>query len=157
MIDAAPRPAIYLETNFFIKAVEGTAEAAEPPRSLIEILRARPGLAVTSEITFAETLAPPVRSDALPLHLKRRAYLDLLLWSRFVALVPVSRDVLIETADLRGTRRMKLPDAIHLVTAIRSQRHFIVSSDTDFDRLPEGMARIEPNEEGIGELLKVLA
>lgn len=108
MIEAASRPAIYLETNFFIKAVEGTAEAAGPPRSLIESLRGHPGLAVTSEITFAETLAPPNRSDAPPLHVKRRAYLDLLLWSGFVVLVPVSRDVLIETADLRAARRMKL-------------------------------------------------
>jgi predicted nucleic acid-binding protein len=148
---------IYLETNFFIKAVEGTPEAAAPPRKLIQALRARPGLAATSEITFAETLAPAQRKDAMPLHLKRRVYLNLLLWSGFVTLIPVSRDVLIETADLRGVKRMKLPDAIHLVSAMRSRCRFLVSSDIDFEGLPQGMTRIEPDHDGIENLLKTFA
>jgi predicted nucleic acid-binding protein len=146
---------VYLETNFFIKAVEGLSEVAAPPKKLIEVLLTRPGLGVTSEITFAETLAPPTRADALPLHIKRRVYLDLLLWSQFITLVPVSRDVLIETADLRSVARMKLPDAIHLVSAIRSKCRYLVSSDSDFDDLPDGMERVKPDAGGIEGLLKV--
>jgi hypothetical protein len=57
MTDATVSRAVYLETNFFIKAVEGTASAA--PKRLIEALRTRPGIAMTSEITLAEALAPP--------------------------------------------------------------------------------------------------
>jgi predicted nucleic acid-binding protein len=73
---------IYLDTNVFIKAVEGLDEAASPAKTLIQALRHRRfGIAATSEITFAEVLAPAKRADALPLHMKRRAYLDLLLWS----------------------------------------------------------------------------
>src|ERR1700744_1896332 len=98
MIESSPS-LIYLDTNFFIKAVEGLDDAAAPAKTLIEALRQqRAGIAATSEITFAEVLAPPKRPDALPLHVKRRVYLDLLLWSGFVALIPVSRDILIETA-----------------------------------------------------------
>src|SRR5476649_435131 len=135
MTDAPADQAVYLESNFFIKAVEGTAETSASPKRLLEVLRKRPGVAVTSEITFAETLAPPRRADALPLHIKRRAYLDLLLWNGFITLIPVSRDILIETADLRVVARMKLPDAIHLVSAIRSKCRFIVSGDSDFKKL----------------------
>jgi predicted nucleic acid-binding protein len=148
---------IYLETNFFIKAVEGTSEVAAPPRKLIQALRARRGLAATSEITVAETLAPPQRKDAMPLHIKRRAYLNLLLWSGFITLIPVSRDILLDTADLRGVKRMKLPDAIHLVSAMRCQCRHLVSSDSDFDGLPQGMVRIEPDHDGIETLLKTYA
>jgi predicted nucleic acid-binding protein len=145
--------AIYLETNFFIKAVEGTEEASAPPRKLIEVLRTRTGMAVTSEITFAEVLAPPRRPDALPLHVKRRAYLDLLLWSGFITLIPVSRSILIETADLRAVARLRLPDAIQLVSAIRGRCRYLVSADSDFQNLPAGMTRVRPDEPGIEGLL----
>jgi predicted nucleic acid-binding protein len=149
---------IYLDTNVFIKAVEGTDEAAAPAKRLIGTLRhQRPGVAVTSEITFAEVLASPKRSDALPLHIKRRVYLDILVWSAFITLIPVSRDIPIETADLNTVTRLKLPDAVHLVSAKRSGCRFFVSTDKDFDRLPQGMERVEPDEIGLSRLIKELS
>jgi predicted nucleic acid-binding protein len=154
MTETASGSAVYLETNFFIKAVEGTAETSAPPRKLIEVLRTRRGTAVTSEITFVEVLAPPQRPDALPLHIKRRAYLDLLLWSGFITLIPGSRSILIQTADLRTVTKLKLPDAVHLVSAIRSNCRYLVSADDDFSNLPAGMTRVAPNARGIEGLLE---
>jgi predicted nucleic acid-binding protein len=153
-----PTGVVYLDTNVFIKAVEGTDEAAAPAKRLIKALRHhRFGIAATSEITFAEVLASPKRPDALPLQIKRRAYLDLLVWSAFIKLIPVSRDVLIETADLSSIARLKLPDAIHLVSAIRSGCRFFVSTDRDFDKLPQGMERVIPDEDGLSRLIKELS
>jgi predicted nucleic acid-binding protein len=150
-----PSSLIYLDTNFFIKAVEGLDDAAAPAKALIEALRQqRAGIAATSEITFAEVLAPPKRPDALPLHVKRRVYLDLLLWSGFVALIPVSRDILIETAALRAMGRFKLPDAVHLVSAVRVQCRFFVSADRDFDTMPDGMERVNCDHDGLPRLLR---
>ncbi|MEJ2625580.1 MAG: PIN domain-containing protein [Pseudolabrys sp.] len=157
MTEASSQSLIYLETNFFIKAVEGTAETAGPPKKLLGLLRQRPGLACTSELTFAETLAPPKRPDALPLNMKRRVYLDLLIWSAFIALLPITREVLIETADLRAVARMKLADAIHLVSAVRSGCRYVVTSDSDFKSLPAGVERVEPDETGIEHILSALA
>jgi predicted nucleic acid-binding protein len=149
---------IYLDTNVFIRAVEGLDEAAAPAKTLIEILRhQRVGIAATSEITFAEVLAPTKRTDALPLHMKRRAYLDLLLWSGFLALVPVSREILIETAGLRAVSRFKLPDAVHLVSAIHARCRFFVSADRDFDQLPEGMERVSCDQDNLPRLLKAFS
>jgi predicted nucleic acid-binding protein len=151
------RSLIYLDTNVFIKAVEGLDDVAGPARTLIRTLRQqRAGMAATSEITFAEVLAPAKRAGALPPHIKRRAYLDLLLWSGFVALVPVSRDILIETAELRAMGTFKLPDAVHLVSAIRVQCRFFVSADRDFDKMPEGMERVNCDHDELPRLLKVL-
>jgi predicted nucleic acid-binding protein len=149
---------IYLDTNVFIKAVEGLDEAAVPAKTLIKYLRnRRTGIAATSEVTFAELLAPSRQPDALPLNVKRRAYLDLLLWSGFVALIPVSRDILIETAALRAMATFKLPDAIHLVSAIHVGCRFFVSADRDFDKMPEGMKRVNCDQDSLPALLEALS
>ncbi len=149
---------IYLDTNVFIRAVEGLDEAANSVKMLIKELRhRRSGIAATSEITFAEVLAPPKRPDALPLHMKQRAYLDLLLWSGFIALVPVSRDILIETAALKAVARYKLPDAVHLVSAIRARCRFFVSADRDFDKMPEGTERVGCDDDSVARLLDELS
>lgn len=153
-----PAGVIYLDTNFFIKAVEGTKETAAPAKKLIEILRQRPaGVAVTSEITFAEVLAPSRRADALSPAIKRRVYLDLLLWSKFIGLIPVSRSILIETANLRVAAPLKLPDAVHLTSAIQSGCRFFVSTDKDFSRLPAGMERVNFDEESLSRLIRELS
>jgi predicted nucleic acid-binding protein len=149
---------IYLDTNVFIKAVEGLDEAAGPAKTLIQALRhRRSGIAATSEITFAEVLAPAKRVDALPLHMKRRAYLDLLLWSGFFTLIPVNRDILIETAALRTTGRFKLPDVVHLVSAVHLRCRFFVSADRDFDKMPEGMERVNCDHDNLPRLLEALS
>jgi len=157
MNDPTADPTIYLDANVFINAVEGVPETASAPKRLLSALQAHPGIAATSEITFAEVLAPPQRSDALPLHIKRRAYLDLLLWNGFITLIPVTREILIETADLRAAARLKLPDAIHIASAIRGGCRYAVSNDDDFRKLPENMTRVKPNEQGVDALLKEIA
>jgi predicted nucleic acid-binding protein len=154
----SPSSLIYLDTNVFIRAVEGLDEAAAPAKTLIKTLRQqRAGIAATSEITFAEVLAPSKQADALPVHMKRRAYLDLLLWSGFVALIPVSRNILIETASLRAVARLKLPDAVHLVSAIHVRCRFFVSADRDFDKMPEGMERVSCDHDNLPRLLNGLS
>jgi predicted nucleic acid-binding protein len=148
--------AIYLETNVFIYAVEGTSETSEAAKKLIAALRARPGMASTSELALAEVLAPTARPDALAPAVKRRAYLDLLVESGFIELLTVSRAVLLDTADLRSAMKMRLADAIHLASAMRAGCQFFVSSDRDFRRLPESISWIEPNEDGVTRLLREL-
>lgn len=148
---------VYVDSNVFIYAVEGVATTAAPAKRRIAHLRARPGLMYTSEITLAEVLAPSRQPRAWPLHMKRRVYLDLFIWSGVVTLVPVTRSILIETADLRTVTKLKLPDAIHLVSAIRAQSGFMVSGDKDFERLPAGMKYVKSDDPGIDDLLRVIA
>ena len=148
---------VYLDTNVLIRAVEGLDEEAVLAKSLIKELRQqRNAIAATSEITLAEVLAPSRQAEAMSLDMKRRAYLDLLLWSGFIALIPVSRGILIETAELRVMHRLKLPDAIHLVSAIHAQCRFFVSADRDFVKMPVGMERVDCDHPGLIRLLKGL-
>jgi len=141
---------LYLDANVFIYAIEGSAEVSNPLRELFGLLRARPGAGVTSELTLAEVL--PRAND-----LRRRNYLDLIVWSRIFDLHPISRDILIETAEYRKVTRMpKLPDAIHVVTAIRAGCRTILSADSRL-KLPEGYASLLPNRENLLGLIRDLS
>jgi predicted nucleic acid-binding protein len=150
---------VYLDTMAFIFAIEGEPSVAEPAKRLFEALRTHPGIGVTSELTLAEVLAGSEVPHSPPI---KRAYLDLIVWSKFLDLVPISRDVLYESADLRFAHReshgkkLKLPDAIHLVTAIRRKCQFFVSADQGI-RPPVEMKKVAPDANGLGEILRVLA
>jgi len=152
-----PSHSIYIDTNIFVYAVEGVAETAAPSKKLIEALRRRHGAAITSEITLAELLAPTRRPDALPTQVKRSVYLDLVVESGIFDLVPVRRDILIQTADIRIGRKIKLPDAIHLATAVHAGCGFFVCEDDDFRSLPGEMRRVRPTMRDIDGLLRDIA
>jgi len=138
---------VYLDANVFIYAVEGNPDVAGQLRDLFDLFR-RAG--VTSELTLAEVL--PKASTV-----QKRVYLDLIVWSRIFDLQPVSRDILIETAEYQKVARMpKLPDAIHVVTAIRARCRMILSADTGL-RLPEGHAAFLPNSANIARLIRELS
>ena len=147
---------LYLDANPFIYAVEGDAETSDPVQELFFALRERPGLAATSEMTLAEALAPSTRKGALPVHIKRRLYLDLIVRSRIFTLMPVTGDVLYETVDVRQFQRLKLPDAIHLVSAIHAGCRIFLSRDAGI-RMPDGMERLDPDRSGVDQALKVIA
>lgn len=133
---------IYLDANVFIYAIEGSGEIADPLRQLFDLFGTRRAIGVTSELTLAEVLAGAA-------DVRRRMYLDLIVWSRIFDLQPVTRDVLIETAEYRKHSGMpKLPDAIHVVTAIRAGCRSILSADIRL-RLPDGFSLTLPNRDNL--------
>jgi predicted nucleic acid-binding protein len=141
---------LYLDANVFIYAIEGSAEVSNPLRELFGLLRAKAGAGVTSELTLAEVLP---RANGV----QRRNYLDLIVWSGIFDLHSVSRDILIETAEYRKVARMpKLPDAIHVVTAIRAGCRTILSADSRL-KLPEGLTSLLPNRENLLGLIRDLS
>jgi predicted nucleic acid-binding protein len=147
-------PLVYFDTNALIAGFESPLENATPIHDLLRHLREAPGLAVTSELTLAELLAPAKRPGSLPMPERKRLYLNLLVWSRLFDLRVITREILLETADLRlaSPVKLKLPDAIHLVTAIHSECRFFLSDDAGV-RPPSGMDRIAPNRSGVDEIL----
>jgi predicted nucleic acid-binding protein len=151
---------LYFDANVFIYAVEGSDDIAGRLRTLVELLSNNLNLAVTSELALAEVLpkADPIR---------RRNYLELILYSGLFDLYPVTRDVLMETADYRriaGVSRPdaskphasmpRLPDAIHVVTAVRAGCGRMLSFDRAL-KLPEGMRRL--TRDGLPQLIEELS
>jgi predicted nucleic acid-binding protein len=155
MTEQSPGRRIYLDSNAFIYAIEGAGESSSQLHSLFETLRHRAEPAYTSEFTLAEVLP---KANVI----QRRSYLTLILHSGLFNLLPVTRDILIETADYRRNlvrssfevrgSMPKLPDAIHIVTAIQAGCNTFVSSDRDL-KLPFGMVRVGHED---GTLLKLV-
>lgn len=145
-------PLAYIDTNVFIMGFESPFETAKPVQDLLVALREQPLSAVTSELTLAELLAPNLSPKALAPDERRRLYLDLLIWSNLIELKPVTRDILIETADLRQATPCKLPDAIHVATAVHAKCGLFLSRDKRM-RLPAGMMQISPDRSGIDHLM----
>jgi predicted nucleic acid-binding protein len=156
MSEDEPRLRIHLDTNVFIRAFEGIPSEVRHIRALFEELQMHPGTGVTSELTLAELLAPVERPGAKPLHLKRRFYLNLIAWSRFIDLRPTTRSIWLETADLRRHAHFKLPDAVHVVTAVQTHCRFFISNDRRVNNLPQGLSPIRPDESGIAVILEAL-
>jgi predicted nucleic acid-binding protein len=153
MTDAEEVPRLYLDANVFIYAIEGNAAIADPLRQLFDLFRANRGIGVTSELTLAEVL--PRASNV-----RRRSYLNMIVWSRIFDLHPVSRDILIETAKYREAAGMhsmpKLPDAIHVVTAIRAGCRTVLSADSRL-KLPDGYSVLPPVAANVSRLIQELS
>jgi predicted nucleic acid-binding protein len=156
MTEGALQERVCLDTNVFIRAFEGTPDEAKDFQELFKALRQNRSFSVTSELTLAELLAPADCKEAVPLHIKRRFYLNLIVWNGFIDLRPVTRSILCETADLRRVAKHKLPDAIHIVTAIRAGCTLFMSSDGDAKRLPRSMTRLQADKQGIQRVFDVL-
>lgn len=149
-----PAPLVYIDTNALIAGFESPLENARPVQDLLLRLRESPGAAVTSELTLAELLAPATRSSPLSAPVKKQLYLNLIVWSRLFDLRAVTREILIETADLRrvSSVKIKLPDAIHIVTAIHAGCKYFLSYDNGV-RTPQGMERVPPDRSGVDLIL----
>jgi len=147
MTEGSASSKLYFDANVFIYAVGGNDDIAGRLRKLFELLGRNLNMAVTSELTLAEVLpkANPTR---------RRNYMQLILHRGLFNLYPVTRDVLMETADYRRFAGMpspdtskpavsmpKLPDAIHVVTAVRAGCVRKLSFDRAL-KLPDGMRRL---------------
>jgi predicted nucleic acid-binding protein len=153
-----PAFALYLDSNVFISYLEGNAADSVLLKGLFEALLARPGVGVTSELTLAEVL---VGSDKKGPHMKR-AYLDLIVWSKGFVLSPVTRGTLHESADLCSAhkqfvgRKLRLLDAIHLATAVQSKCRYFVSADRAI-ATPADMTKVDFERSAIEGICKALA
>jgi predicted nucleic acid-binding protein len=144
---------VYLDAMVFIYAVEGNEATGPSARDLLTCLREHPGAARTSELTLAEVLAPTKKRGGVPPALKSM-YLQLLT-SSWVELMPVSRQILCRTVEIRPLG-MKLPDAIHIATAVENDCKYIVTSDSGM-AAPANVTRLQPNESGVGRIREALS
>jgi len=89
-------------------------------------------IVVTSELTLAEVLVKPLKDQNPAI---QHAYRAFLAPTPVLEVVPISRDILEEAAQWRATTKLKLPDAIHLATALRSKCDSFLTNDGVFRSL----------------------
>jgi predicted nucleic acid-binding protein len=117
---------VYLDTNVFIYAVEAVAEYKAPIEALFTLLEDSTVSAVTSELTLAEALAKPLEVGR---HDIAQVYEAMLTPSSWLAVVPIERSILIEAAHLQARLKLRLPDAIHIATAVATGCPTVLSND----------------------------
>lgn len=127
----------YLDTNLFIYAVEGYEPEETFLRELFAALERGEFAAVASELTLAEVLVQPLalgRADIAA------TYDELLRPSERLAVVPVDRAILVEAARQRAVFGVRMPDAIHVATALASGCSVFLTNDRRL-KLPPGIRR----------------
>ena len=92
----------------------------------------------------------------MPVEERRTLYLPMMEDASFVTLIPVDRQILMETVALRAAYPQRLPDAIHIVTAMSEVCEFFMSFDRDARRLPPQLEWVEPTDADVDRLLKIL-
>ena len=119
---------LYLDTNVFVRWFEGNDELSRLLTKLIWSSAPRePQPFATSELTMAELLVAPYRNQDEDLI---QRYDNWTISNGCLEVGPVNRDVLRYAAVLRAQyASLKLPDAIHVSTAIGFQCSHILSAD----------------------------
>lgn len=128
----------YLDANVLIGMIERVEDLTSAQLGLLAEMDLGKMIAVTSALSLAEVMVAPLARDDAALG---NAYLELLRPDGALDVVPVSHGVLLEAARLRSLTRMKLPDAIHVATAITSDCTVFISADRGI-RLPGEMRRL---------------
>ena len=126
LIDELGGRRVYLDANVFIYAVEGHERFSGSLGRLFQDIAQRAVEAVTSELTLAEVLVRPFR-EARPELV--RHYRSVVQTHAGLTVTPVTRLVLLEAARLRASTSLKLPDAIHMATAMHSSCEAFLTND----------------------------
>lgn len=141
---------IHLDANVFIYALEGFAEFAAISRGILEAMDRGLFQSITSELTLAEVLVHPLMKNDADIV---ETYKSLLRDQDHLALRPVTRSILEDSARIRARFGGSLPDAIHVATSTASGCDFIFTGDRTLRTPPEVrvMTLRELNEEyGLG-------
>lgn len=127
---------VYLDTNIVIYALEGFAPYRPILLELLENLDQGVIRGVTSELTLAEVLVKPFRDGNQD---RIDAYESFLFGRENLRVVPVTRDVLVKAATLRASSGIRLPDAIHLATAMIHGCDAFLTNDLGLGVAPAGL------------------
>ncbi|MGE3147882.1 MAG: type II toxin-antitoxin system VapC family toxin [Pseudorhodoplanes sp.] len=119
---------VYLDTNILIEIFETRSTLGE---KLASLLMTEPPINpqpfVVSELALTEWLVKPLqlkRNDLIQL------YENWMITNSYLEVVPVIREILRDAAELRSRDgNLKLPDAIHLTTAVGTRCRYFLTND----------------------------
>jgi predicted nucleic acid-binding protein len=118
---------VYLDSNVFIAAMENPGAHSDHAWWIINAVEESQIVGVTSEITLAEILVKPIELGDRDL---AAAYEQMIVPSAMFEVLQVRREILIGAAQMRARRSsIRLPDAIHVSTALASRCSHFVSDD----------------------------
>jgi predicted nucleic acid-binding protein len=123
---------IYLDTNVFIEMFETRSRASHLMWDLFGRAHTLGITFISSELTLAEILVKPLAEAHKTKNFQQvnDYHQHIADKNGFQTIVPVSRTILNTAANIRAlTKGVKLPDAIHLATAVMQKCDFFLSND----------------------------
>ena len=121
---------VYVDANTVIYAVEQIEPYCSLLKPVWQAAKATQVSLVTSELTWLETLAKPLRDGDTALESLFRAFLT----AKEMTLAPATLAIWEEAARLRGLG-LKTPDAIHAATALSVGCTLFLTNDGIFTRV----------------------
>jgi predicted nucleic acid-binding protein len=110
-----------------IHLVEGHLALGKELTHLSDLIERKLIAPLTSELTLAEVMVKPLRDRDMRL---QDSYQKLLAKDGPLIVVPISRDILMKAAEVRAAVGGKLPDAIHVATAIDLTSKALITLET---------------------------
>ncbi len=134
-IKKAKASQVYFDANIFIYALEGISPFSEELRDVFKSVDNGQLTALTSELSLAECMVKPfMEKDSA----KQATFEKTFTTSDTFEVIPVSRPILKEAALLRATyTALRLPDAIHLATALFRQCTIFLTNDSRMKSTPQ--------------------
>ena len=129
---------VYLDTNIFIYAIEGHDEYYDLLVHLFSHIEKHNITVITSELTLAECLVKPEKDQNIE---AIEQYKNHIKTNSQMTVKTVSRKILVSSARVRSQLGLKLPDAIHMATAINESCKTFITNDKKL-RSPENMKRM---------------
>ena len=126
---------VYVDTNIIIYLIEGLSEYEKPLGEIRELLETSQLHPITSELSLAECLVQPFKTNATEAVSLYRTFLE---DSGCFDLLQVHKEVLVQAAYITAETKMKLPDAIHVATAITTNCNLFLTNDKNI-RTPSNM------------------
>lgn len=118
---------IYLDVNIWIYALEKRPEYTPILTELFQQIDQGILSAITSELSLAEALVKPIQSQDIQ---KEQEYRQLFSSRGTIYIIPIHRSILVESANQRAIKpSLRLPDAIHISTALFSQCSTFLTND----------------------------
>lgn len=124
---------VYLDTNILVFLVEGHDLLQANVDTLLRRIEAGDLSVATSELSVAEVLVKPYATGNMRL---AALYEALLVPGPQMTIVPIDLSILKSAARLRAMTKAKLPDAIHVATAMALRCDYVVSNDAGLKVLP---------------------
>lgn len=131
----ARQASIYWDTNIFILLKEHFGREHDLLWELLEAMRKMGTRPMTSALTISELLVGPLKNENKDLI---ETYQGWLVDQPWLDVLPVNEPVLAGAALLRANYpKYKLPDAIHLASALHVRCDYFLTADTGLDTVDQ--------------------
>jgi predicted nucleic acid-binding protein len=125
---------VYFDTNIFIYLLEHHQELGEICLSLVQSAVDKEMDGYSGELVLAELLVKPLKDNNAR---AVQAVKDLFTKDTRIELLPHTKSAFITAAHLRATYKIKLPDALHIATAIENDIEVFLTNDREIPSIPE--------------------